>query len=341
MSERVLEETAQLPPEEAYEVLQKYLAELSEDIPYLTHLAEVALDVSDVDTAFHALTKACQLDPNAELGAEKFFSLGQITGSNEGIAFINIGLNKLRTQAETGVTTPQLVTKMIGAIFTAVEIWLTDLIEDDLALAQCRELLEFAHKLDDSNGEAYGLLAQVLILENNFSEAEAAVRRAWELFEARLSALAAEGGQDPFVYVEILQPMGSLVKLALETACYELASSMCQRVLEIDDNILEIYYYEALAHLMQLKQALGLDLDLEPLAIIEAASDNDQVQQLLNDARLALTQGYRVIQVSECDPDVVEQVEAMLKQMGGPNMKELMPQKDADVNVDGWEDELE
>ncbi|KAA8896828.1 hypothetical protein DIURU_005568 [Diutina rugosa] len=348
MSEAILEQTASLPADEALAVLNQHRSQYEDDVPFLSHVAECALEVGDVDDAYHCLTKACQLDPEAAQGPEKFFSLGQITGGEEGVAYFTTGLARLRNTLENGVTTPEVIAKMISAIFATVEIWLTDLADHDESLAKCQELLEYAHQLDDSNGETYALKAQVLILENKFADASTAIHRAWELIQQRLAQLAAEGSQDPFVYVELIQPMASMIKSALETANYELAALMCQRVAEIDDNLLEIYYYEALAHLMSVKQALGLDLDADVDAVVQAiqahgdATQKAELESMVTDARSALTQGFRVIQTAEdADADVVEQVNQMLKPLGGPNMKELMPQKDEDVNVDGWEEELD
>lgn len=343
MAEQLLNQAAQLPAEEALPLLQSHAEKYADHVAFLTQFAELLLEMGEVETGYQVLVRACELDPEANDGAEKFFSLGQIAGGEDGIAFLNTGLQKLQQQVEAGAD-EMVKAKMMAAIFALVEIWLTDLAEQSDAMEKCHQLLEYAHKVDPSLGEAWLLTAQVYIMENKFEEAEKAVETAWTHMLARRDAIVAAGSQDPFDYVELIQPMAALIKAGLEVGSFDLVTTMCQTVADIDDNILEIFYYEALAYLMATKLKLLLDLDAETEEVVAKAQEagDDEITAALNDARLALTQGYRVINLSDdVDPEVADQVQQMLTAMGGPNMKELMPQKDADVDVDGWEDELE
>ncbi|OBA19068.1 hypothetical protein METBIDRAFT_47346 [Metschnikowia bicuspidata var. bicuspidata NRRL YB-4993] len=360
----------------ALDLLTPQIQQHPENVLLLQVFGEALLEANDVETAYTVLTKATQLDPEAKLGVEKFLYLGQIIGGQDGCSLLNIAIQRLQDQLQSvhdnrGGDDPvlqelsklyptsevlafYLIKKLNQAIFAEIEIWMTDLCMEPEAEGECDKLISHSLALDDSNPEAYSLLALIRISQQRQADAEEALSKAWQLFSQKKQDLEVqqnqEGEESSFEYIELVQPLLGLARFAIELGIYDLVPEISSAVAEINDNALDSFYYEALAHSLKAKQLYAQATsstedyrEFQDAVII--ASDNEAIQAIVNDAKAALTQGYRVINSADLeasDPEVVEQVNAMLAEFGGPVMADLMPSRRTadDDEEEGWEDQI-
>ncbi|KAG7660685.1 uncharacterized protein J8A68_005802 [[Candida] subhashii] len=377
---RALLETSQ--PDQALSLLHPHLNSNLDSIPFLTIFGETLLENNQLEQAYQVLYKACELDPQAESGAEKFLYLGQIIGGMDGVESIDIGLKKLMSQLEKtnngdGVDDEILklydgdvdklrhwiVGKLNSGIFAQIEIWMTDLCMSPEAEQKCNELIEYSLSLDPGNAEAYSLLSSIRISQQRPAEAIDALTKSWELFSRKKMELEnsanklIENKEDAFdvgmEYVELIQPLLTLSRFAVELEMYDVAMVIASSVQDINESVLDSYYIEALANLFKAKQLLSnhhssggeikedyRDIDVGVLK----KSDNPDIQTILKEARSSLTSGYKIINsdaVEDCDPGLVDQVNELLQALGGPIMSELLPKRTADEEEEGWEDEIQ
>ncbi|KAM9896232.1 hypothetical protein OXX69_010736 [Metschnikowia pulcherrima] len=358
----------------ALELLTPKVSQHPENVSLLQVFGEALLEANDVETAYAVLSKATELDPEAKLGVEKFLYLGQIIGGSDGCSLLNIAIQRLQDQLQsvhdnTGGNDPvlqelsrsyptsevlalYLIKKLNQAIFAEIEIWMTDLCMEPEAEAECDKLISHSLALDDTNPEAYSLLASIRISQQRQADAEEALNKAWELFAQRKQDLEVqqnqEGEESTFEYIELVQPLLGLARFAIELGMFEVVPQISAAVAEVNDNALDCFYYEALAHSLKAKQlyaqAHGITDDYREIddALIVKA-DTEAIQSCVADARSALTQGYRVINSADLeasDPEVIDQVNGMLAVFGGPVMADLMPPRRNDDDDEDWEKEI-
>lgn len=376
--------------DKALELLSPLISGNENNVLLLQIFGEVLLETNDLETAYQILTTACELDPEAELGTEKFFYLGQIIGGIDGINYLDKGLNKLNNQlnlvnSDQGEKDPVLVElaklyetknaliaylikKLNQGIFAKIEIWMTDLCMEPEAEEQCNNLIEYSLKLDGENPEALSLLASIRISQQRTDEAKESLLKSWNLFQARKTKLEEaantiqnqdqnESNDDPtkldsfevgIEYIDLIQPFLTLARFAIELEAYDLATSISSNTQDINEDILEAYYYESLAQILEAKKSYSeknqikddyRDIDLKAL---QSSQDSD-IKDAILEAKSSLTIGYKIINSdagAEADPELIEQVNDLLQQLGGPSMSDLLPQRRNDADEEGWEEEI-
>lgn len=370
--------------DKAFELLSPKFESNASNIPFLQIFGETLLENNDLETAYEVLIKACELDPNVNQGTEKFLYLGQIIGGFDGLKYLDIGLSKLNSQLKTidedkgendlvlvelsklynskQQLRNYLIKKLNQGIFAKIEIWMTDLCMETDAETQCNELIDYSLKLDKENPEALSLLSSIRISQQRTDEAKDALTQSWNLFQSKKIRLeeAANNLQndeknpqtDSFEvgleYMELIQPLLTLARFAIELELYDLAITISSSSQDINENILESYYYEALANILTAKR-LAWDSnsktiddyrDLEIQSII--GSSNSDIKDCVDEAKSALTQGYKIVNSEsvDADPELIDQVMTLVNDFGGPIMSELMPQRKNDGDDEGWEDEI-
>lgn len=368
-------------PEEAFALLSALAQDHQEDVMFLQLFGEVLLENNNMEAAYDVLLKACGLDPEAAQGTEKFFYLGQIIGGADGVRYIETGIWKLAKQEKlvvdgVGETDPilvglapvypstsqlrrYLVRKLILGIFAQIEIWMTDLCMEPEAEEQCNSLIERALKWDENLPESWLLLASIRISQQRVEDAQKAIQQSWSLFQTYKKSLEEPLGEslnkesDAFEmgieFTELLQPLLTLAKLAIEVELYEIAASICYSALDIHDNNLETYYYSVLALLFNAQKMYCNShkcevedyRDLNPELLL-TVSDAD-IAALVSETKTSLTGAYRVMNsdgtdADEVDTEITEHLKALLGALGGPVMSELMPQRVTDE--DGWDAEI-
>lgn len=371
--------------DKALELLGPLMAGNETNVPFLQIFGEVLLETNDLENAYEVLTTACELDAEAELGTEKFFYLGQIIGGADGIKYLDIGLTKLTSQLELirndrgekdfllvqlaklypskESLVAYLIKKLNQGVFAKIEIWMTDLCMEPEAEQQCNDLINHSLLLDPENPEALSLLASIRISQQRPQEAQESLLKSWALFQAKKSALEesanklqeqADGDNDDafdigIEYVELIQPLLTLARFAIELESYDLAISITSNTQDINEDILDAHYYEALANILNAKKLYQesnkvnvedyRDIDLDTLK----SSNDETINGWLKEAKSALTLGYKIINSdagSEAEPELVEQVNDLLTQLGGPSMADLLPRRDDGEDEEGWEDEI-
>lgn len=360
--------------QKALELLAPAATQHPDNVPLLEIFGQTLLEVNDVETAYSVLIKAAELDPEATQGVDKFLYLGQIIGGRDGCDYLDVALARLLTQLEKVAANSQddaslvelakvyptsealsqyLIKKLNQGIFAEIEIWMTDLCMEPEAEEQCDKLISHSLALDDQNPEALSLLALIRISQQRNDEAKDSLLKSWELFQAKKRSLEvnqSEGGEElSFEYIELVQPLLGLARFAIELAMYDVGPLISASISEINDNALDCYYYEALCHILKAKLAYSelhpSETDYRELdTALVVKSDDAAIQAAVAEAKSALTQGYRVINSANAeasDPDVVDQVNEMLQEVGGPVMAELMPERRTnDDDEEGWEDEI-
>jgi hypothetical protein len=279
-------------------------------------------------------------------------------------------LSKLYTTNET--LKAYLVKKLNQGIFAQIEIWMTDMCMEPEAEAKCNELIEFSLGLDKENPETFSLLASIRISQQRNDEAKESLVQSWTLFQQKKAQLEQAANSirntenndnnnnndndnnDAFEvgveYVELIQPLLTLSKFAIELEQYEIGATITSNIQDINENILDTYYYEALAYLFAAKQLYHQTQNPNPKNEDYRDVDNKEllkccdveVANKVKEAKSSLTNGYKIINsdgVETADPELVEQVNALLIELGGPVMSELMPARNEDET--GWEDEIQ
>ncbi|KAI5949147.1 hypothetical protein KGF57_004745 [Candida theae] len=373
-------------PEKALEILTPHIASNAKSPEFLAILGEALLENNDLQQAYEVLIQACELDSDAALGVEKFLYLGQIIGGADGLNYVNTGLNRLNEiltsiSQDGGVTREELVKggykdineyktwaikKLNSGIFASIEIWMTDLCMEPEAESKCNELIEFSLSIDPTNPESLSILSSIRISQQRQQEAVEALQRSWELFKLQKTKLEdfankkeeeeSSSGGDAFEvgmeYVELIQPLITLSRYAIELEQYDTAIEIASNVQDINDSILDAFYIEALANLFKAKQtsfantgqANDEEFDYREVEVSQL-KDTSEIKQLLADTRSILTSAYKISNSeygAENDPVLVEQVNELLNSLGGPIMSELMPKRDNldDAEVANWETEI-
>lgn len=377
--------------DKALEILSPLIPGNENNVFLLQIFGEVLLETNDLETAYEVLTAACELDPEANAGTEKFFYLGQIIGGNDGLKCLDTGLSKLNNQLsliennqgendqilvdlskiykDKESLIKYLIKKLNQGIFAKIEIWMTDLCMEPEAEQQCNDLISYSLRLDGQNPEALSLLASIRISQQKPEEAKDSLLKSWELFHSKKaqleeSANKIQNGSSEVVnddnadafevgveYIELIQPLLTLARFAIELELYELAMTITSNTQDINEDILDAYYYEAFANILSAKKIFAdsnninkdqedyRDLDLKAVK----TSKDENIKQLLDEAKSLLTQGFKIINSdigADSEPELVEQVNDLLNQLGGPSMADLMPQRRNEADEEGWEDEI-
>lgn len=276
-------------PEQALEDLLGYKTTYAESPLYLQTLGEAYLETSDVESAYSVLTKACQLDPIAQEGIEKFFHLGQIIGGENGIQLLEVGIAKLIQQAqiiqsisngEISVDDESLdssikillqaygteekigeyiTTKLTQGIAAVVEIWMTDLCMLPQAEAECEKWTSTLSELCPENPETHSIIASVRISQQKPQDAMKEIQISWELFQKRKQSLEDIANTteniDPddieMMYIEMYQPLVTLAKYAIECGMFEIAAEIASSARDINEDGVEALYVEGFANYLE------------------------------------------------------------------------------------------
>ncbi|QPG74852.1 hypothetical protein FOA43_002188 [Brettanomyces nanus] len=377
---------SQSQSDQAVQLLKAQFETLQSHPVYLQSLGEALLENGNLEEAQDVLTRACELDPQASQGVEKFLYLGEIMGAKEGIELLQTGLNKLLSQMdilkkqgisdrsqefddsfnllisaygnEKGIK-EYLLKKMDQGIFAMIEIWMTDLCDELEAEQQCEQLIDQALVLDPENPEAWSLLASIRISQMRNDDAIKAITKAWELFSKRKTLLedisnikneSIDVSDAQMEYLELVEPIVTLAKYSMEMGLFEESIGIASSVQDINERSVESYYLEAFANYLNAKRIqnrlspqdgykVSQDFAKYPLKTNIDESDDSFVY--LKEARRALTSGFKLLQIDEVaeetDDELKKTIHSLLKQLGGPLLKE---KDDSGVDETNWEAQI-
>ena len=126
--------------------------------------ADAYLDNGQVEEAYPILARACELDPEGQVGGpDKFFTMGQIMGGQDGVSIITRGIMNISNTGGEMLTNVQ-VEKIVGGLLSMIEIWMTDLCMEPNAEEQCEELIQKAMELTEGKSpETWSTLGSIKI----------------------------------------------------------------------------------------------------------------------------------------------------------------------------------
>lgn len=364
-------------PERAVTILEEHWDEFQNDPVYLESFGETLLENGQLDKAYGVLTKACELDPEALKGVEKFLYLGQISGGPEGKQLLETGVNRLLAQLQSlegdgqdlGIlmdayggdkaqVKEYLQDKLNQAIFAIIEIWMTDLCMEESAEQECDSWIDKSMQLDPTNPEAWSLLASIRISQQRAQEASEAIKKAWELFSAKKALLEQSATENATLaaqarteaeYLALADPLVALARFAIEMGLFEDAAEIAASVQDINDQSIESSYLGGFANYLEavrrqnnIEDPRTISLDYTKYPIKTKVSKEDSTYETLRDSRRALTEGFKLLQVDDVveqtDPEVRKAVMELLTKLGGPLLKE---KDQSGINEDNWEDQID
>lgn len=326
--------------------------------------ADAYLEDGQVEKAYSLLVKACELDSDGKTGGcEKFFTLGQIAGGQDGISIIMKGIENVSAIAGDSLLQEQ-VSIIVNGLLTMIEIWMTDLCMEPEAESQCEELISQATEISDGKSpETWSMLGSIRISQQRFGEAANAFTKSWEFFQEKKTTierqLKEENNQSNHAdYIELLQPFISLAKMCIEMGLYETSLQIVVAVKDIDEDNLESYYLEGftyylMAKLEQFKQ-MNPSLQLTPENIYEFNEhfqeipidlSNTSLQDIIYEARVSLSFASKLSDNSDSDDEVAKEiaqgVHGLLNELGGEmDTMELMKLKRGEDFDDGEDLEI-
>ncbi|CCC68421.1 hypothetical protein NCAS_0B03370 [Naumovozyma castellii] len=304
----------------------------------LETFADAYLENGQVEKAYPILVQSCELDPTGAIGgANKFFTLGQITGGEDGIKVLAQGIENMSNIAGESLTQEQ-TDKIVSGLLSMIEIWMTDLCMEPHAESQCEELIGKALEISERKSpEALLTLGSIRISQQRYTEASEAFIESWNQFENKKQTIG-QNSEDSITinseYVELVQPLLALAKMCIEVGLYEIALKVVGAVKEIDEDNLEGYYLEGFIFYLITKvesfKVANPTVTLTPENINEFNQhiqdlpldlNNEQLKENITEARIALSFAEKIGEL--CDPndeisqELITGIKALLGELGG------------------------
>lgn len=321
--------------------------------------AEAYLENSQLEKAYPILIECCELDPNGtDGGCDKFFTLGQIIGGEDGLKVMQQGIQNI--SSSTNMTQDQ-IEKIVSGLLSMIEIWMTDLCMEPNAETECETLINKAMEIsNESSPEAWSTLGSIRISQQRFGDASEAFSQAWKYFEIRKDEVGKNALENNVSsheeYAELLQPLSSLAKMCIEVGLYGIALKVENAIKEIDEDNLEGHYLEGFTNYLICKvetfKLQNPNIQLSPQNIYEF---NQHIQELplqlesntiaepLHEARVALSFALRLGDNIDSNDEIAHEfvsgTKAILEEIGGQVSDEELQQLRRGVHVDVDADE--
>lgn len=240
-------------PDEALPIAQRALDHLrnapagstSSPLPPLELLADIYIELGDIDSAREYFARAVVLDPDGEVsGAEKFLWLAQLSeeGGSDSVKWFEKGITALKKNVSklegTGRVEDEALAlegkqKLANALCGVVEIYMTDLSWEEDAESRCEKLITEALLVAPSSPGVLQTLASIRISQLRPEDARAALARSMELW----ADLPPEDPGIPDFPTKI-----SLCRLLMEASMETEALEVLERLVAEDDSIVEAWY---------------------------------------------------------------------------------------------------
>lgn len=339
---------------EALKLLKSHKTKFGSNVEFLQIFGETYLENGKVEKAYEFLEKSCSMDTEGEFGSEKFFYLGQIIGGIKGIELIDHGIAQLtsKLQESTQDTERKLTIKKLNqGIFAEIEIWMTDLCMEPEAEQKCDELITQSLTIDETNPESWSLLASIRISQQRDQDALDALSKAWELFEIKKTNLENNSNVNTgeidteeisIEYVELIQPLITLAKLAIEMGNYELGSVVASNIRDVDEDNVESYYLEGFANYLYIKKSQydskfpQYDPEQFDGFVIDSSFGNG-FDENLKQAKESLGQVLKLSNQFDVDQDILQHSGQLVGELGGDKVEEEVN----NIDEDNWEDEIQ
>ncbi|KAA8909987.1 hypothetical protein TRICI_004290 [Trichomonascus ciferrii] len=233
-------------PQECINLLLPRAEQDPNNVVILQTLGEAYVEIGEPANAYALFEKAAELDGEGKQGGfEKFLWLGQLNGDRIGLGWYEAGLNGLREQYSNATEEDDvafLKKKISQGLCGMIEIWMTDLCMEPEAESMCDKLITEALMVDDSEAENWSVLGSIRISQQRNDEAKDALNKSFELYNSRQL-----GNDEVPALIRLCQNM-------LEMQLLEHTVELTLKTIRLDDNIIEVYYLNGLAHFALFEQ---------------------------------------------------------------------------------------
>ncbi|KAA8648608.1 ACL4 family protein [Aspergillus tanneri] len=310
----------------------------------LNLVAEIYVELGDIDVAREHFLRAVELDPTGAIpesqggGAEKFLWLAQLSelGGRDSVQWFEKGVSVLRhvIQQLEGDSSPQEAIelegkkrKMANALCGVAEIYMTDLSWEEDAERRCESLITEALHVNPDAPEVLQTLASIRISQLRIDDARAALTKSLSLWKD----LPPDSLTIPDFATRI-----SLTRLLMEVSMELEALDVLERLILEDDQSVEAWYLGGWClQLLADKQQAPKDAEVDDSAESKRHASLVASREWLKQS-LAL---YDLIQYEDerLKEHATELVQEMNKELG-----EEMDEEDGEEGGEGegdWEDE--
>lgn len=319
----------------------------TEQLPALSVLGEICVELGDIPTAVTFFTQAAEIDADGEVsearggGPEKFFWLAQLSeeGGRDSVNWYQKGADVLRKQIaalaaqenneEAEALLDEQRVKLASALCSVAEIWMTDLSWDDNeAEEQCNKAMEEALSVAPDRPGTLQTVASVRISQSKLDEAREHLRNSLELWKD----LDPEDPQVPDFPTRI-----SLSRLLMEAEMEDDANEVLERLVAEDDESVEAWYLGGWClHLIAQRQQ-----KLASEAMKDSDETGEDIQELLRRSRKWLQLCLRLCQTLDYEDErlqehALELVKELNEALGGEDVDN---DSEDDYEGDGSEDE--
>lgn len=279
--------------EECIKVMEPYVESHPEDLEGIQVLSECYAESGDPESAYRGFLILAEADPEGtKYGFSKYLWLGQLSSGKEGVHWYDMGINMIRKELSNpaGKSPEQLKilrSKMSEALCGQIEIWMTDLCMEPEAESSCEKLITEALMVDDQLPESWSILGSIRISQQRDDDAIVALNKSWELFSSGSYECGA------YSIPQLIRLGQSLIELDQ----YETVLDLTQFLGNLDDEVVEVYYLNGLAHF--------------ELYNIEVAKSNGQRTRIANRSAVGAREAWNfLIELSkQVDDDYSEMIE--------------------------------
>ncbi|KAH0544095.1 hypothetical protein FGG08_001713 [Glutinoglossum americanum] len=321
-------------------------------LPALTVIAEIYIELGDIDAARSHFLRAIELDPDGAVpeseggGAEKFLWLAQLCeeGGEESVRWFERGVGVLRRDigalegsagkeyvGETATLLEEKRRKLASALCGIIEVYMTDLALSPSAESNCESLITDALLSAPHSPEPLQTLASVRISQLRLADARAALSRSLELWQH----LPPDAPDVPDFPTRV-----SLARLLLETEMEDAAIDVLERLVGEDDGSVEVWYLGGWGlYLMGRKKK-------EAAGVTAAAGEGGDWRVLWIASREWLRNSLKLYEVLEWEDErlkdhALELVEGLDAELGGAGEENEEEEEGVADGIDGEDDEWE
>ncbi|PGH16241.1 hypothetical protein AJ80_05264 [Polytolypa hystricis UAMH7299] len=307
----------------------------------LNLVAEIYVELGDIDTARQHFTRAVALDPNGEIpesqggGAEKFLWLAQLSedGGMESVRWYERGVAILRSNiqsqeqsggkgADASSSLEDEKKKLSHALCAVVEIYMTDLSWEEDAESKCEALVTEALLISPESPECLQTLASIRISQLRHDDARAALSRSLDLWKD----LPPESPEIPDFPTRV-----SLSRLLMEAQMEAEALDVLGRMILDDDESIETLYLGGWCHYL-LGNKIPKDSAKEAEVELRQSTLRSSRSWLKRSLKLYDLVQYEDEKLKEHALELVQEIEQELGDVGDDS--------EGEPEDDEWEDEV-
>ncbi|XP_064647778.1 uncharacterized protein LOC135500319 [Lineus longissimus] len=257
-----------------YEVAQKFCQRALELEVDNTRALETSgtlmLETGNAEAAKQCFGRAIELSP--EKGYSKYMALGQLFEGQQSIQCYQKGIElmvkEMQEHQEKQVAAAcaqddkhnELCRGISSAYCSVAEIYMTDCCDDEGAEEKCQSSIEKSIEADNSNPEAYQMMASFLLVKQDKDNAKEAINRSVSLWLPKFKEREKSTSED-FDPVEAVpltyQTRVQAAQILTEVEEYQTAFEILESLLDEDDEVIQVWYMIGLLNHLQGSEYYG------------------------------------------------------------------------------------